>query len=101
MEIDDFSKIYIQTEKIWDKGGQCKFGYTGHKKRSLLKRLNDSHEQHSYRKKLKAAFKVRETGNYNFDFKEHDEIIKIFLYEPEIIQGLEKHLDCQFEYCSK
>ena len=84
MESDDFSNIYIQTEEVWEKGGQCKFGYTGTKKNSLLKRLHDSHEQHSYLKKLKAAYKIRETENYHLGFKEYDEIIKEFLYNPYI-----------------
>ena len=97
MEENEYHNIYIQNEEVWKKAGQNKFGYTGPKKNSLVKRKHDSHEQHSYLKKIVTAFKIFITF-YDLVYKEFDEIIKIFLYKPEIIEELEKHYNCEFTY---
>ena len=97
MEENQFSNIYIQTEGAWEKEGQNKFGYTGPKPKSMEKRKQDSHEQHSYLKKIVTAFKIFTTF-YDLVYKEFDEIIKLFLYKPEIIEELEKHYNCKFIY---
>jgi superfamily II DNA or RNA helicase len=98
MEENQFSNIYIQTEGAWEKEGQNKFGYTGPKPKSMEKRKQDSHEQHSYLKKIVTAFKIKPTKDYLLGYKEFDEIIKLFLYKPEIIEELEKHYNCKFIY---
>ena len=96
--MDEFSNIYIHTEGCWDKEGIAKFGYTGPKQYSMEKRKYDSHEQHPYIKLILTGFKIFITKDYNLEYKELDEIIKSFLYTPEIIEIFEDIYDCVFTY---
>ena len=78
MEENEYHNIYIQNEGAWEKECQNKFGYTGPKKNSLGKRNDDSHEQHSYLKKIVTAFKIFITF-YDLGYKEFDEITEQYL----------------------
>lgn len=95
--MDEFSKIYIHG-RSWDKEGIAKYGYTGPKQNSMEKRKYDSHEQHSYIKLIFAGFKIFITNDYNLGYKEFDDIIKLFINKPEIIEELENGYDCYFTY---
>lgn len=88
------SYLYIIDNKDWNYESKYKYGYT----ENPIKRIVNSHEQHSYQSYYVKLYKIEKTEKYKINYKEYDKIISIISRNNEIITNIEDYYDIKLIY---
>jgi hypothetical protein len=69
--------VYIKQNPDWNFSNKSKYGYVKGNDINLVKRLNDSKEEHSEYSSFTNVFSFEKTDNYNLPYKEIDKIFSL------------------------
>ena len=89
--------IYLKTNEDWTNNNKIKYGFTNKPER----RLNDSHEEHSYVSQYHSIYEVKETLDYKMPYNKYDDIFTIVIKCIALIMGYQEKYNVELPNCIK